>query len=197
MIDATNRENVRQYDQFRENELGGGFIAQGYKMTNAENKLLLDVQRKMESKDPKVGFDAAAKVAGSLKSPGALYVLSALEMQIAGKMHDRGLQSRATDHAVSSGAAPAKLLPDLLRNQAAFALDDGNMAKAEGAYTALVALAPADAESIVTLAQIKADMGKPKEAMPLFDQAIALKKASSQPVPAVWVQAANAVRAKL
>lgn len=191
---AVNRENVLQYDQFRERELNGGFIAQGYKMSRGEEKTLMDLQRKADGKDPQAAFTAVAKTAPSIKSPGGQYILSAIEMKLAGKLNDRGLQSRATDRAIGSGAAPAAIVPGLLQNQAVFALDDNDLAKAEGAYGRLVAMTPTDAEAMVSLGQIKADLGKRQEAAQLFDRAIALRRSSAQPVPDIWVQASNAVR---
>jgi tetratricopeptide (TPR) repeat protein len=168
----------------------------GFKLTEQEKSAL----RKLENAASRGSGPATRELEEAravAQSPDALFVLGALELQLGAKATDSKLQYQGTDRVIDSGAAPAAILPRLYRNQGIFALNENNLPKAELAFAKLVQINPANAEAAVTLAQVKNDLGKHKEALQLFEQAISAQKSANAAVPDIWVRAANSTRAKV
>jgi tetratricopeptide (TPR) repeat protein len=168
----------------------------GYKLADQEKSAL----RKLEdavSGTRAVSASQLAEARTAVTSPGGRFVLGALEMQLGSRTGDIALQTVGLDNVIDSGAAPAQVLPRLHRNRGVLALNENNLAKAELSFAKVVELQPSDAESTVTLAQIKSDLGKHKDALQLFEQAIRTQESAKAEVPQVWLRAANSTRARL
>ena len=162
-----------------------------------ELKLLTVFEKQIEKADADAARQAMVRAAAGISSRDGRYVLGALELRYADKTNDDALRYSATNRILGSGMVPAGMLGPLYRNQGVMAVQRGDKANAEAAFTHIVAANPSDAESAVILGQLKVDAGKPAEALALFDQAVRVKQAANQAVPPVWIAVANQVRAKV
>lgn len=172
-----------------------GIDLRGYEVSKAEAKLLRDTDIAMRSPDLGRAKLALGAAQSKIQSNDAKFVLAALKLQLAARVGDQVLQSHATDDVLASGRVPAAMQPTLYRNQASFALEAGDFAKAEGAFEKLLSLHP-DAETAVSLAQIKSNRGKFQEALPLYEKAITMQSQAGRPVPEVWNRATQYARQK-
>ena len=146
------------------------------------------------------GDVAAAKTAlaaaeAGVQTPDDKFQVGVEKVQLGQKIQDQAMVSQGLDLALGSGSS--QMTPDiekqLVANQAVFAYQAHDYAKADAAFTRAVALDPANGDQIVSLAEIKNLEGKTAEAFPLIDQAIAAKKQSGQPVPEDWYKRAFAL----
>lgn len=172
-----------------------GIDLRGFDVSKTEAKLLRDTDIAMRSQDLGKAKIALSAAQSKIQSNDAKFVLAALKLQLATKVGDQVLQSQATDDVLASGRVPAAIQPTLYRNQASFALEANDFAKAEGAFEKLLSLHP-DAETAVSLAQIKSNQGKFQEALPLYERAITMQSQSGRPVPEVWNRATQYARQK-
>ncbi|HEY0112710.1 MAG TPA: hypothetical protein VGB59_06110 [Allosphingosinicella sp.] len=194
MIEMRAEQAQRLFDRLVNEKARRGSVVAGYKMAPEEKKALRTLEDSLDSEDKGKVAAALAAARPHMSSPNALFVYGALELQAGNRFQDSAMQSEGTDLVVGSGAAPEKVLSRLLRNQASFAMEANDLPKAEGAFAKLLAMTPADADTAVALAQIKADLGKHQEALGLFSQAIAAKTAAGQEVPALWLRVSESVR---
>ena len=151
-----------------------------------ERATLLALRTAIEAKDYSAATSALSTAQSSVRTGYARYLASALQLRLGIETNNLGLQSSAIDAMITSGAVPAAELPQLYRNQAALAQGAGKLDKAEASFTRYAELAPADAEALVALAQVKNDRKKPQEAVPLIMRAIEMRKATGQAVPESW-----------
>ena len=184
-------------DQLVRDRLAKNSALRGYQLSPAERRALQALQVAASSTDAAKGPPALAAASKVVQSADGRFVLGALQMQMGAQANDTAMQAAGTDIVIESGAAPAGVLPKLLRNQGTFALDANDLGKAEAAFGKLVALAPGDADAAIALAQIKVDLRKDQEALKLFEQAIAAKGMAGQEVPPVWMRAAESTRRRV
>ncbi|MDP9412641.1 MAG: hypothetical protein M3Q08_00800 [Pseudomonadota bacterium] len=155
-------------------------------LTKQERTALGALQTALEARNYAAASTALSAAQSAARSGYARYLASALQLRLGIETGNVGLQSTAIDAMIGSGAAPAAELPQLHRNQAALLQAAGKREEAEAALARYIEVAPADAEALVALSQIKVDRKKVQEALPLLSRAIAVRKAAGQPVPESW-----------
>lgn len=137
-------------------------------------------------------FDAAktalAAAEAGMQTPDDRYVVGVTKIQLGQKTQDQATTSQGIDLTLSSGSdqLTTDLQKQLLSNQATYAYQARDYAKADAAFTRAVALDPADGDLLISLAEVKNLEGRTADAFPLIDQAIAAKKQGGQPVPETW-----------
>jgi tetratricopeptide (TPR) repeat protein len=157
-----------------------------FNISKEERVVLLPVQNAVAAKDwatAQAGLPAAAAAA---QSPDARYAVGRFQLEIGIATNNAALQAQGLDNLIASGQVPAADLPVIYRNQAVLANNAGQKAKAETAFARVVELTPNDPEALINLAQVKNDLRKPKEAVPLITRAIEMKRAAGQPVDESW-----------
>ena len=125
------------------------------------------------------GAQAAARGAD------ARYYLAGLQLRLGRETNNTALQASAVEALLASGRVPTTEQGALYNTQGALSTFAGNRQKAEAALTRALELAPS-AETALALAQIKIDLRKTPEALPLIERAIALRTATGQKAPEAW-----------
>ena len=157
-----------------------------FNISKEERAALLPVQNAVAAKDwpaAQAGLPAAVAAA---QSPDARYAVGRFQLEIGLGTSNVAMQAQGLDNLIASGQVPAADLPVIYRNQAVLANNAGQKAKAEAAFAKVAELTPNDPEALINLAQIKNDLRKPKEAVPLITRAIEMKRAAGQPVDESW-----------
>lgn len=180
----------QQADRLLKESLMTSFDTSNYKIPKLEMKALRDLDKAIQHPAADRAKALLPKTETAVTSPDGKFVLGALKIRLGAKLNDVAMQSAGTDMVIDSGIAAPAALTSLYRNQATFALNANDLVKAEKAYSRIAQTDPNDGEALVSLAQIKSDLGKHAEAVALFDKAIALKSTANQPVPEIWTKAA-------
>ncbi|HEY0626841.1 MAG TPA: tetratricopeptide repeat protein [Allosphingosinicella sp.] len=139
-------------------------------------------------------FAAAAAALPAARSAAqgadARYMVGQYQLRTGIATANLQMQAHAIEIMLSSGVVPAADLPQLVANQAALAIRNNDIKRAEAAYARYVELAPNDANAVMALAEIRHDMGNVAASVPLMERAIDLRQASGQPVPESWYKRA-------
>lgn len=154
-----------------------------FSLTKEERAALLPLQTALAVNNYGAAAAALPAAQAAAQSADARYFLAQYQLRLGIGTNNRELQSRAIDAMIASGAVPAADLPQLYANQAALLTDAGEWRKAEAVLARLVELTPNDPAVIAQLAELKNDVGKVPEAVPLIERAIDMRAASGQPVP--------------
>jgi len=196
--DWTNSIEAKRHEEQKalQESLATSFDTSSFKIPKAEMKALRELDKAITSSKFDRAKEVLQKNRALVTSPDGRFVLGALQIQLGAKLADQTMQSAGTDLVIQSGVAPKAATPALYRNQASYALNANDLPKAEQAFSHLVTVVPNDTEALVSLAQIKSDLHKPKEAAELFEKAIQMQKAASQSVPEIWMKAAAYARSQ-
>ncbi|HYD37034.1 MAG TPA: hypothetical protein VEA60_05440 [Allosphingosinicella sp.] len=157
-----------------------------FNLSKEERAALLPIQNAITAKDwatAQAGLPAAVAVA---QGPDARYAVGRFQLEIGLGTSNVAMQAEGLDNLIASGQVPATELPVIYRNQGVLANNAGNKAKAETAFARVVELSPNDPEALISLAQVKNDLKKQREAVQLLTRAIDMKKASGQTVDESW-----------
>ena len=146
-------------------------------------KNLSEAQKLIAAKDYANAAPKISAAEAAIKNDDDRFQVGAFKLNLGTVTNNPALQGEGIDLAVASGKGTTAQRKELLHNQGAIALGAKNPAKAEVAFTQLVALDPKDTANVLTLAQLKARNGKGAEAMTTVNQAITAQKASGKPVP--------------
>lgn len=160
--------------------------AKQFSYSAEERAALAPVQAAIAAKDYATATAGLAAAQAAAKGADARYTVGRFQFDIGVATNNQQLQAQGIDAMLASGASPAIDLPALYQNQGALAAGLGDYKKAEAAFTRLVQVAPADAEALAKLAEVKSDLGKPAEAIALYDRAIEVRAATGQPAPESW-----------
>lgn len=161
----------------------------GPKLSKEERAALIPLQTAVTAQDWAAAQAALPAALAAAQGADARYLTAAMQLRIGLGTNNTALQAQAIDGMIASGGAPQESLAQLYKNQGALASSARDLKKAEAAYAKWVEYAPNDADAIVLLAEAKNSANKVNEAVPLFERAIALKKASG-PVPESWYKRA-------
>ncbi len=157
----------------------------GPKLSKEERAALVPLQTAVTAKDWAAAQAALPAAQAAAQGPDARYLTAAMQLSIGLGTNNTALQAQAIDGMIASGGAPQESLAQLYKNQGALASNARDTKKAEAAYAKWVEYAPNDADAVVLLAEAKNSANKVNEAVPLFERAIQLKKASGA-VPESW-----------
>lgn len=120
----------------------------------------------------------------AVRGNDAKYIVGRLKVQIGLGIGNTQLQSAGVDEILASGAAPAAQMLPLYNNQARFAADAGDIAKADRALDQVIALSPDEPLAIPLAAQLWVDHQNPTHALEFYRRAIAAAEAAGRPVSA-------------
>lgn len=176
----------------------------GSKGTRQKSPLAKQEQRALEIIDEALNAkkypeaQAAIDEANAAATSGhARYAIATRLFRLGTETKDEAAQDRAIDAALATGVAPAATLPALYKNQGVAALLAKDYGKAEAAFTKVLGLAPADANTMVLLAETMNRANRPAEALILFERAISINGAANLETPAEWSHAVSVLRVKL
>ena len=164
--------------------------ARSFSFSKEERAALLPVQQAIQTNNFQAAAAALPAARSAAKGADARYMVGYYQLRTGIGTGNREMQAHAIDIILSSGAVPAADLPALYSNQGAVALIGHDLKKAEAAYTKLVELTPNDPNAVMTLAEVKHDVGKVPEAVTLMERAIDIRRASGQVVPESWYKRA-------
>lgn len=130
---------------------------------------------------------AAALTAAQAVARGsdARFHLASMQLRLGRETGNNVMQSQAVDALIASDLTPTSELPALYLAQAALATGPQSRQRSEAALTRALEASPT-AETALALSAVKLDLRKNAEAVALIDRAIALRKATGQPVPESW-----------
>jgi tetratricopeptide (TPR) repeat protein len=157
-----------------------------FNLSKEERAALLPVQNAITAKDwatAQAGLPAAVAAA---QGADARYAVGRFQLEIGLGTSNVAMQAQGLDNLIASGQVPATELGVIYRNQGVLANNAGNKAKAEAAFAKAAELSPNDPEALISLAQVKNDLKKPREAVQLISRAIDMKKAAGQTVDESW-----------
>lgn len=157
-----------------------------FNISKEERAVLLPVQNAITAKDWATAQAALPAAAAAAQSPDARYAVGRFQLEIGIGINNVGLQAQGLDNLIASGQVPAADLPVIYRNRGVLANNANEKAKAEAAFARVAELTPNDPEALINLAQVKNDLRKPKEAVPLITRAIEMKRSAGQPVDESW-----------
>lgn len=157
-----------------------------FNISKEERAVLLPVQTAVTAKDWAAAQAALPAAVAAAQSPDARYAVGRFQLEIGLGANNIPMQRQGLDNLIASGQVPAADLPVIYRNQGVLANNANEKAKAEASFAKVVELSPNDPEALIALAQVKNDLRKPKEAVPLITRAIDMKRAAGQPVDESW-----------
>ncbi|HKT15902.1 MAG TPA: hypothetical protein VJR87_10920 [Allosphingosinicella sp.] len=157
-----------------------------FKLSKEERAAIIPLQTAVQAKDAAAATAALPAARAAAASPDAKLAVGSLGLQLGQLTKDRKQQLEGVDLMIDSGAAPAESLPQLLQVQANFAIEDNNYPKAEAALAKLTQIAPNDANTLITLAQLQMRQKKSAQSVATLQRAIAMQKAAGQAVPETW-----------
>jgi tetratricopeptide (TPR) repeat protein len=157
-----------------------------FNISKEERAALLPVQNAVTAKDWATAQAVLPAAAAVAQSPDARYAVGRFQLEIGLGTSNIPMQRQGLDNLIASGQVPAADLPVIYRNQGVLANNANEKAKAEASFAKVVELSPNDPEALIALAQVKNDLRKPKEAVPLITRAIEMKRAAGQPVDESW-----------
>ena len=158
----------------------------GGTLSKQERETLLTLQTALQNRDYGAANAALPAARSAANSSYGRYLVSSLQLRLGLETANVPLQTAAIDAMIASGAAPAAEMAGLYQNQGALAASTGRYEAAESAYTRWAEAAPANAEPLVALAEVKSLRGKGGESAALLNRAIAARNATGQPVPESW-----------
>lgn len=170
-----------------------------FKLSKEERAPLAALQTAVLAKDTAAATAALPAAKAAAKGADARFVLGQLEFQLGRDTNNAQLQADGVEWMIQSGSVASADLPGLYQAQASLALNARDNQKAEVALGKLMELRPNDPSAILSMAQLKTNQKKSVEAVALLQRAIAMQKASGQPVEESWYQVAlkNAFDGKL
>jgi tetratricopeptide (TPR) repeat protein len=170
---------------------GGSAHAQGATATRApslskeERAALSALEAAVNARNYAAAAGALSAAQAAARGSDARYLTAMLQSRLARETANQAMLATAIDAMLASGLAPAADLPSLYQAQGMIALNVGSRERAEASLSRAFDLAP-NADTAITLAQLKLERRKNAEALTLIERAIELRKAAGQPVPESW-----------
>jgi tetratricopeptide (TPR) repeat protein len=164
--------------------------ARKFNLSKEERAAIAPLQTAVNAKDFATAAGALPAAQAAAQGADARYIVATLQLQLGLGTNNKQMQAAAIDALIASGGAPQSDLAVLYKNQGALAQEARDFQKTEAAWNKWVELAPNDTNAILALAELKASLRKPGEAVTLLDRAIEARKAAGQPVPDAWYKRA-------
>jgi tetratricopeptide (TPR) repeat protein len=169
------------------------------KLSKAEATALKPVEVAVAAKDWATAATALAAAQPAVTSADGRYYIGRFQLAIGIGTNNAQLQAQGIDAMIASGGGDPSQAAVLYKNQGAVALQAKDYAKAEAAFSRWAQLAPNDIDAQMANAEVKFRQNKRQEALPLFERAIAARRATGQAVPESWYRMAlqSALDAKM
>ena len=164
--------------------------AQGrhYNLSRDEQRAFQPVLAAAAARDWATAQTALAAAAPQARSADARYLVGQLHLQIGMGTNNTQLESQALDEMLASGGAHPEELRALYENQFSFAVQAGDIAKAENAANQLDQINPSDPNRFSRHVQLRVAAHDPAGALALYQQAVQALEAAHQPVPVEYRQ---------
>ena len=175
----TNQQQQEQQPQEQPAQQG-----RQYNLSRAERAALEPAIVAVHNSDWAAAQAALPAAQAAARGNDAKYLVGQLQVQIGIGTNSTQLQSAGVDAMLASGSAPAEQMIALYNNQARFAADAGDVAKADRALDQVIALTPTDPLIIPRMAQLWVDHNNVPHALEFYHRTIAAAEAAGHPVTA-------------
>ena len=165
------------------------FVAEDFHLGTFETRALRQFQDAIKAGEPAAIDKARRNAEAATYSRDAQYILGTLYLRLAEQKDDDRLRRIAVNRMLGSAKVPLDMLPTVYKLQGLVAARQNDWPKAESAFKRLVRVAPETPEARAMLGRVRLVRGNVEGAVPLYRQAIALKQARGEPVPADWTAA--------
>jgi hypothetical protein len=155
-----------------------------YNLSRAERAALAPAIQAAQASDWAAAQAALPAAEAAARGADAKYVVGQLQVQIGLGTQNVQMQSAGVDAMLASGSAPPTQLLALYNNQARFAADAGDIAKADRALDQVIALSATDPLAVPRAAQLWVDRNNTAHALEYYRRAIAAQEAAGHPVTA-------------
>jgi hypothetical protein len=159
------------------------------RLPREERAALAALQAALQARDYGSAASALATAQAAVRSDDGRYYLTNLQFQYARETNNIPLQTSSIDALIANGRTGQAELGQLYALRGTLAVFAKDRLAAEKAFTRALELAPSP-DTALALAQVKVDLRKNAEALPLVDRAIQLRAATGQPVLESWYRRA-------
>ncbi|HEY0626840.1 MAG TPA: tetratricopeptide repeat protein [Allosphingosinicella sp.] len=149
-------------------------------------KAIAPLQAAVNAKDAAAYVAALPAAQAAAKTADDRYVIAQLQLSQAININDDAAKLAALEALLASGGATAAELPRLYRNIGALSYNAKNFDRSATALEKAIELEPNHTDSVLQLAEVRAQQKRPADAVALIDRAIGLKKAAGETVPETW-----------
>lgn len=168
------------FDQLRIKD----FVAEDFHLGTFEARALRQFQDAIRARDPEAIEKTRRNAEAATYSRDAQYILGTLYLRLAEQNNDDRLRRVAVNRMLGSAKVPLDMLPTVYKLQGLAAARQNDWGKAESAFKRLVRVTPGTPEAHAMLGRVRLARGNVSGALPLYRQAIALKQARGERVPA-------------
>jgi tetratricopeptide (TPR) repeat protein len=154
-----------------------------------ERSALAALQAALEARDYGTAASALSAAQAAVHSDDGRAYLTTLQFRYARETNNTALQTSSIDALIAGGRTSQTELGQLYAMRGTLAVFAQDRVAAEKAFTRALELAPTP-DTALALAQVKVDLGRNLEALPLIDRAIQLRAATGQPVLESWYRRA-------
>jgi tetratricopeptide (TPR) repeat protein len=170
------------FDRVRDKD----FVAEDFHLGTFETRALRQFQDAIKAREPGAIETARRNAEAATYSRDAQYILGTLYLRLAEQKDDDRLRRVAVNRMLGSAKVPLDMLPTVYKLQGLVAARQNDWGKAESAFRKLVRVAPQTPEARAMLGRVRLARGNVEGAIPLYRQAVVLKQARGEPVPADW-----------
>ena len=153
-----------------------------YNLSRAERQALAPAITAAQASNWAAAQAALPAAQAAARGADAKYIVGQLQVQIGIGTQNTQLQAAGVDAMLASGGAPPEQMLALYNNQARFAADAGDIAKADHALEQVIALSTNDPLAIPRAAQTWIDHNNAAHALEFYRRAIAAQEAAGHPV---------------
>ena len=164
--------------------------ARVYNFSKAARPLIAALQTAVNARDAATFGPSLAAAQAGATTPDDRYAVAQLRLKYALDNNIEADKMPAIEALIASGGATQAELPKLYDNLGRLAYAAKDDAKASFAFERLIQLTPADADTLVTLGEIRNRQGRTAEGIGLIERAIEAKKAAGQTVDENWYKRA-------
>lgn len=155
-----------------------------YTLSRAERAALAPAIQAAQASNWPAALTALTAAQAAARGNDAKYIVGQLQVQIGLGTQNVQMQAAGVDAMLASGSALPGQLVALYNNQARFAADAGDIAKADRALEQVIAASPNDPLAIPRAAQFWTERNNAAHALEFYRRAVAAQEASGRPISA-------------
>jgi len=155
-----------------------------YNLSRAERAAIAPAIQAAQAQNWPAAQTALAAAQAAARGNDAKYIVGQLQVQIGLGTQNVQMQAAGVDAMLASGSALPGQMVALYNNQARFAADAGDIAKADRALEQVIALSTNDPLAIPRAAQLWVDHNNAAHALEFYRRAVAAQEAAGHPVSA-------------
>lgn len=155
-----------------------------YTLSRAERTAIAPAIQAAQASNWPAALTALTAAQAAARGNDAKYIVGQLQVQIGLGTQNTQMQAAGVDAMIASGSALPTQMVALYNNQARFAADAGDIAKADRALEQVIALTPNDPLAIPRAAQLWVDHNNAAHALEFYRRVVAAQEAAGHPVSA-------------